>query len=544
MAARYSRYYFYFFLAILSLGAMDLLYISTPAGAGLANDSVAYIAGARSILQGKGYTDIWLDSSLEPITHYPPLLSLALAGFGLLGIDPLRGARILNILVYGANTGLLGILGWRMSRSQVAGLWLTALFVLNASLLRVHVFALSEPLFLFLSLLAFLFFDLSLARPASELHSSISKAVRARKTVWLVLAGVTCGLAFLTRYSALALLPTFILAMFLYQREGSNANSGINTWRAKLTRTILFLAGAIPPMAAWFLRNKLTAGNTTNRTFQLHPVGAENILPGLYNVSQFLMPIEPWRQALVKNGLVGWGIAGLGLGLFIWLAFGTRNLLFDRGGNKPQPLTYVTGLYVFGYFGAVLFSMSFFDASTKFQPRILAPLYVSGLALMVVFSTWLWRQNQRIQQGFVILLAVITLTISVYGLAQAVVEFKTAGQGYASWKWHDSLVMASLRELPAGTAIYTNTPPAVYLVTGRATRTLPTPIDPVDNLPRAEYQKDLAQMRSDLLSGRAVLALFDTSLEEETNSAQEIGDFSTGLKLLQKTQGDALYGKP
>src|SRR5512137_2999097 len=117
MSPRTSRFTFYALLAILVLGAMAMLYICTPAGVGLANDSVAYIAGARSILQGTGYSDIWLDSSLEAITHYPPLLSLTLAAIGTLGIDPLRGARILNILLYGANTGLMGLLGWRITKS-------------------------------------------------------------------------------------------------------------------------------------------------------------------------------------------------------------------------------------------------------------------------------------------------------------------------------------------------------------------------------------------------------------------------------------------
>ena len=118
MSAQKSRLTFYIPLTILVLGAMATLYICTPAGVGLANDSVAYIAGARSILQGMGYSDIWLDSSLEAITHYPPLLSLTLAAIGTLGIDPLRGARILNILLFGANTGLMGILGSRLALSS------------------------------------------------------------------------------------------------------------------------------------------------------------------------------------------------------------------------------------------------------------------------------------------------------------------------------------------------------------------------------------------------------------------------------------------
>lgn len=529
MSARFARFTFTCMLAILAISAMAILYISTPVGAGLANDSVAYIAGARSLLLGKGYSDIWLDSSLEPVTHYPPLLSLSLSALGLLGIDPLRGARILNIFLFGINTALMGLLGWRMTRSSMAAVWLAALFMLNAAMLRLHVFALSEPLYLFLSLLAFLCFD----------HYYISPN-RQHKTTWLILAGLSTGLASLTRYSALALLPTFIIVLFFF-------SSYHKTWRARLAAASLFLAGAIPPLAAWFLRNKLAAGNATNRTFQFHPVTSENIQPGIYNISQFLMPIEPWRQLLVRSGLLEWVLATLGLVLLLWLAFQAWMFIIHPEYGLTGSLSLTTGLYVFAYLGAVLFSMSFFDASTKFQPRILAPLYVAFMLLLIASGAWLWQKRNRVAQGFVIVIVAASLALSAYADTRAIADFKTAGQGYASWKWHDSLIMASLQNLPAEIAIYTNTPPAVYLVTGRASRTLPTPIDPVDNLLRSDYEQNLARMRTDLLTGKAVLALFDTTNLDASDmppGTQAIQSIAAGLNVLQKSQGDILYGKP
>ena len=515
---------------MLAIGAMAGLNIATPVGAGLANDSVAYIAGARSILQGTGYSDLWLDSPLEPITHYPPLLSLSLSALGLTGVDPLRGARILNILLFGANTGLLGLLGWRLTRSRAAGLWLAALFMLNASMLRLHVFALSEPLFLCLSLLALLAFDLSFA-------SSLPKP----KKIWLALAGLCAGLAALTRYSALALLPAFAIVLFLYSETPA---ARLPTWRTRLTAMGLFLSGCIPPIAAWILRNKLVAGNATNRTFQYHPITSENIQPGFYNISQFLMPFEPWRQTLAKSGLLEGLLACFGLGLLFWLIYHSWKMLSQPARERPAVIIFTTALYIFAYLGAVLFSMSFFDASTKFQVRILAPVYVSTLMLLVGFAAWLWQGKNKAARAAVICLVTASLALSAYADARALAEFSSSGQGYASWKWHDSLVMDSLRKLPPKTAIYTNTPPAVYLVTGRTSRVLPSPIDPVDNQLRGDYQQAVELMRADLLTGKAVLALFDISNLEDAQGPQDIQSFVTGLSVLQKAQGDILYTKP
>jgi len=231
--------------------------------------------------------------------------------------------------------------------------------------------------------------------------------------------------------------------------------------------------------------------------------------------------------------------------LLAWLGVQTWRLLFKSDSrSQPQPLQYGSVLYIFAYLGAVLFSISFFDASTKFQPRILAPIYISLMMLVVMLCTWLWKNYKRVLKGLIVAFAIITLAVSTQNYLQAISVYKEAGQGYASWIWHDSLVMASLRSLPPGTAIYTNTPPAVYFVTGRASRVVPTPVDPVDNLPRGNYQQEVSAMRADLLAGRAVLALFDTTSLEDTFGTVDAGTFIDGLTLLQKTQGDVLYGKP
>src|SRR3990172_1344717 len=101
------------FLNLLLLVVTGTLMIirATPEGLGLSDDSIAYIAGARSMLAGNGYREAWLASN-QPVTHFPPAFSSVLTFFGLFGIDPLRGARWVNAFLFAANTALLGILGW------------------------------------------------------------------------------------------------------------------------------------------------------------------------------------------------------------------------------------------------------------------------------------------------------------------------------------------------------------------------------------------------------------------------------------------------
>jgi hypothetical protein len=49
----------------------------------------------------------------------------------------------------------------------------------------------------------------------------------------------------------------------------------------------------------WALRNAWVGGTATNRILVWHPTAAANLDMGLRSVSLF-MPVEPWRQALMR----------------------------------------------------------------------------------------------------------------------------------------------------------------------------------------------------------------------------------------------------
>ena len=105
-------------LGLLAVLGAFLILAATPEGLGLSDDSIAYIAGARSLLAGDGYREAWLESN-QPVTHFPPVFSGTLALIGLTGIDPINGARLVNALLFGINAALLGLLGWRATKSSM-----------------------------------------------------------------------------------------------------------------------------------------------------------------------------------------------------------------------------------------------------------------------------------------------------------------------------------------------------------------------------------------------------------------------------------------
>jgi len=501
-------------LGLTAIVASLLSYFATPAGAGLTNDSAAYIGGARSILSGTGYSDIWLMPPYEPITHYPPLYPLLLAGGGLNGIDPLRAARALNILLFGLNTYLTGYLIWQVTRKVYFAFWASLIFVLTVMFLRVHVYAMSEALFLTFMLGAILTLQAYSTQP---------------NLAQIGLLALFSAGSILTRYSGFALVPAIALGLF-FLAEG---------WKKKSSIPILYLVLTFLLILPWFIRNSMVAGNVTNRSWEFHPITRDNLDQGIYNLSRLFIPVESVRQPIFKSGAWEWMLAFLFIGLCGWAA-----ILFFRliASKKRDPLRIFnfTLLTIFSaYFLAIFFSMSFFDNSTKLQDRIIAPGYLLFLLILAInANTWLTKNIK----WKVVLLSIFGLVSLAFSLNSTILEISSlrdGGLGYAGWKYRDNPVILAIRDLPKNVTVFTNSPPAVYLAANRATQVMPTMIDPVSNTPRTNYSENLSAMLEQIESGTAVLALFNTSDLENSGFLKDNAGFLNELTILKKG-GDAV----
>ncbi|MBI3169879.1 MAG: phospholipid carrier-dependent glycosyltransferase [Chloroflexi bacterium] len=525
-------------LVLLALSGTFLILYATPQGMGLFDDSIAYIAGARSILAGQGYREAWLASN-QPVTHFPPGFSSVLALVGISGLDPLRGARFVNSILFGASIFLLGLIGWRMTKSKVAGIVLALLFLVNGQLFRVHTTAMSEPLYIFFTLAAFLsFWRYFYLEERSELTAKSAKDAKKKKNlsalsglrgsnVFLVLSAVFTAFAYLTRYAGLALLATFLVSLFILH----------DTWRKRFISAGIFLAGFLPFAIAWGIRNRLLADNATNRTLVYHPITAENVQLGISNFTTFLLPVEEWRRVLIKIPNLFTAILIIFiLALLVWVVFKGLKKFFQPATETPEVLSFISTLYFFGYLSSIISSMTLFDASTKFQLRIVAPMYVSLLIMLVYLGWLLWSR----QKAITILLSLAIFSLSLYGFTDTLAQLRKGGQGYASFQWFDSEAMDFLQTLPEGTRIYSNETAPVYLYTNRPGYVLPDLIDPVTGLPRGRFDEGVADLQADVLSGEAALALFDVdSRDEDVQSVYRT--LTDGLYLAFDKQGDKIY---
>ncbi len=148
---------------LVSVAGSGLILFMSKWGIGTFVDTFHYLYGAKSFSDGIGMMNLPQGAD-RPLTHFPPLLPIALSALHFLGFDWLRGALYLNVALFGLSAFSCGIILKKMTGNWWYGLLGAVFFLVNPSMIYVHSFLLSEPLFLFLSIWCIFFLARYLCR--------------------------------------------------------------------------------------------------------------------------------------------------------------------------------------------------------------------------------------------------------------------------------------------------------------------------------------------------------------------------------------------
>lgn len=270
----FNNYFWVILLLIAAIGSiLDLSIIRH--GVGATGDAVWYMQGAENILKGYGYGIMRGDGFL-PTTLYPPFYSIFLAGFGWFGISIYKMAGVLNALLLGVNIYLTGWIIHRLTRSAVAAILTSAFTMLSFDLFVLHTWAMSEPLYITLTLLSLL--TILYYRKNQSLH-------------YLLLAGLTAGLSVITRYVGISLVATLCLWILVFGNG--------NMKKRMMDAAILGVLGLLP-VALFFIRNAFLGISITGRsTFVFHPIPPANIISLVQTIISWYLPGmiqgQPWK---------------------------------------------------------------------------------------------------------------------------------------------------------------------------------------------------------------------------------------------------------
>jgi hypothetical protein len=539
---RRTKLLFVLALLAISLGGMLALWRSTPFGLGLVNDSSYYVEGAANLLAGKGFVRFSGGGELKPITHFPPLFSLTLAGFGLAGMDLLAGARLLITLLFGLDILLVGVSVYQISRSSLFAIFGALILACSDVFLGVYSLALSEPLFLTLMLVAFLVLAESFTRG---------------EWYWPLLAGFLLSLAYLARYAGISLFVTAFLAIFILQSTSPTLRPGKGFFhRIPFRESLLLLAGACLPVLAWNLYNLFMSltGSLSNRQVAWHPVSFKVLFEALKNLLTWGAPDDFLRSLPLSGRLLSLSSLLLLPALLGWLGWVVWRRLKKPEGFQVLAdslgLAFTYALHILVYLAFLVISLSFFDASTPLDDRILSVIYLPGIILFASGLAWMWKKlgsqpplvrGAAIYRWLLGTFCLLFLLFSARDGSAAVKQLSAQGQGFAHQGWRESQTIRAIQNWP-DIMVYSNKPTAIYLLTGRNAYIIPTPIDSATDLERSNYAADRDLLRQRVLQGQARLVLFGLKNSSDPSEVALYQDLSAGLPVLAEYPDGVIFG--
>ena len=324
-------------VVLAGLGTAHILVRTATYGVAVGTDSVIYLSTALNFLAGEG----WRDFTGEPLTMWPPLISLLLAASSWVGIDPLATTRWGNAAAFGLTILAAGC--WL--RSHLRSQWLT--------LAATAIIAVSLPLSYWASSLQtetlfFLFTLLALMQLVSFLNQ------RTAAPLWW--AAIFTGLAAITRYPGVVLIGTGVLLLLP---------------RARLRQTLVFGAVSSLPLLAVLVRNWAATGHLTRAAgHRTEPTG-QSLADGLRQI------VEVFHEWLVPRHTPD------GFAYLLWLAVAAVVLasaaVILRTSRRPDPDALGPAL-PFGAFTGIY--LAFMVATVPFtvrqgiDSRYLMPIYV------------------------------------------------------------------------------------------------------------------------------------------------------------------------
>jgi hypothetical protein len=511
-------------LILAILGFIGVIMV-TRWGIGTSPDSIVYIAGARNLASGLGFNTISESGKPQAITQLAPFYSVALALLDLLGLDPLQGARILNAILFAGIVLLVGLILFEFLPGHTFGALLApllgaSLILLPGFMVEIYSMAWSETLFIFLALLGFWI---------------LSHALENQSTSLLVGSAILIGLAFLTRYIGVVLVAAGICSIVLFSTL---------PFRRKSSQVVLFGFVSAAPLLLWLLHNTLTSQTATNRQLLFHPINREQVGLGLTTLgSWFLIPDR--SSGVIK--LIPY--------LLILMVMAAVLLSkYNQPGHRKSWASWVTLedlpimiriiiLFIPMYIAFLMLSLSFIDANTPLDTRILSPIYVTGVILVIYFlyeGLALLRTPVLLKLAISIVSAIFLAGV-LWGSIQYIATAYTDGIGFTSRRWRDSPTLALLMDYPAGQIVYTNAPEALYLYTHLDTQSVPRKYESANQRPNDQYDAELLAIKKNIINHGGKIVYFDSLMRPNLPSEQEILQ-KLNLQLLVRTEDGFIYG--
>ena len=465
-------------LVCIGVCASILMFWTMAYGPGFSPDSTRYLAVAKNLLAGNGFYN-----NETFVAHYPPVYPLLLAAVNIFETgDNLLASRLLHAILFGINVCLVV---YAVQKCTDYSFWASALvsllFISSSPLLLLHATAWSESPFIMFSLCTLILCSYYCVRPSTKT---------------LLATSVFSGLAIATRYIGATLLPAIVLGIVLF---------GNKSIRYKIRDAIIAVVVSCLPIGIWVISNLLVTQSATDRSFVFHPIGIDHIKALIETLYYFVLPVQSPRWVQV---LLIFGIAAILFLLIFKVLFQTIYRKEDKNSFRFVLISLCL-IFSFTYISFLMVSISFFDAHTPLDFRILAPAFLSLVIAIVALLWYLFQSPERkfLKWGL-LSLAILSIALNARNAVTQIIDIHDNGIGYSSKSWRQSETIHYLKSVSLNGNIYTNGADAFRFWTGKEARMLPKKREETTLIPNDNYSEQLQNLCDDVKEGNAMIVFF------------------------------------
>lgn len=439
------------YLSLLSVLGMALVFLVTyKFGPGISTDGAKYLSTAQNLLESKGLNDYLND----PLTQFPPLYSLLIAGISLVTrLDVFLAAQYLNILTFGLVIWLAGYFFYKVFPNEpLFSYFGSAIFCTSLSLIIMASNVLSDLLFL-----AFTLVFLIVATDVLETGTKKN----------IVLMGLIAAISPFERYAGLALILTgAILVFFLFRKI---------VIKGMIFGGIFAALTALPILLWVYFHNYVPTGILFG--VRLPPNYLGNFQVTLEKMEHWLLP------AMLTNVVPWWAII---LSAVVLLFAGNRLADWKRWLRfLIDPHFFPSLVFFILYFGVLVFNISYYEVRFPYMDRI--HIIIFPALLILIFLTireltpalLLRNLSPRKTELFSILLFLTWLTFPVYNIQKYMQKAYSQGDVsefnmYNIPVLRDSGIREHFSSQPIGDQkVYSNYEAAAWFITRQQITKLP-----------------------------------------------------------------------
>ena len=510
--------FFWIGLIIISIMGVACDLVLTRHGAGASGDAVWYLQGAENLLKGIGYGILRSDGFI-PNKMYPPFYSITLAGLSVMGLPLIVIARFFNALLLGIIIFLIGWLVYQLTHSPITSIIASCFILLSFDYLFIFTWAMSEPLYIFLSVVSFCLFY--------QYHKH-------RKPIYSYLMVFFAGLSVITRYIGISLVAAMCLWVLIFEQKKIKSRI--------LDVIILILIGILPTIIFFIVSSgQAQAAGRSEILFRLIPrenlVQIEIALIGWY--SPVFSNISNLMRYIVEILLL---LISISPYLFYYKSI--NRLPIDNPGfllrNQMLSIAYIS-FYLIIMLLSIILSLAGnpTDSSKNQVLRYILPIYPIFILFMAIMFYLIYQKLSQLRKVLYIQFSPLLVSISLslillYNFSRQALT--PQHYGYTEIINNYPQLVDQLDLYSASRPIITNNYELTYFMINKPVYSIPGRGDELTGIPNPNYRKLMDNIMKEIKDNGVVVLFISTP-----DDIVEYQSLLAGLHIIDKYDQITLY---